>query len=216
MSYCAWQKERSMSDWIPHKRGKCPVANDAYVIVRWEGEECYGPNRADSWTWHTEDAPREYMEVETISKAYLDRLRAENERLKEELKSANTIIDRLNKREAAHIKRVRKAEEEKELRERLLDIKYAEGMESKVADLRAEVASLKEDVQRAIKQRDMWDKANSEARQQLAAANGRVEMLRDAIENLRKVKGRHNTELACNRLFAALSNLNEDRAKSDV
>jgi prefoldin subunit 5 len=51
-----------------------------------------------------------------------------------------------------------------------------------IADLRAEVASLT---------------------QQLAAANGRVEMLRDAIENLRKVKGRHNTELACNRLFAA-------------
>jgi polyhydroxyalkanoate synthesis regulator phasin len=51
--------------------------------------------------------------------------------------------------------------------------------------LRAEVASLKEDVQRAIKQRDMWDKANSEARQQLAAANGRVEMLREALTGLR-------------------------------
>lgn len=73
-----------MSDWIPHKRGKCPVAGDAYVIVRWEGEECYGPNRADSWTWHTEDAPREYMEVETVSKAHLARLRAEVASLKEE------------------------------------------------------------------------------------------------------------------------------------
>jgi prefoldin subunit 5 len=83
-------------------------------------------------------------------------------------------------------------------------------LDAEVQRLRAEVASLKEE-------HDKWkndfmaqngDLAESIAalrwtEQQLAAANGRVEMLRDAIENLRKVKGRHNTELACNRLFAA-------------
>lgn len=138
-----------MSDWIPHKRDQCPVAKDAYVIVRWEGEECYGPNRADNWTWGTEDAPHEYMEVETVSKAHLDRLRAE-------------------------------------------------------------VASLKEEL--ASEQR--WA---SDYMQQLAAANGRVEMLEPALRNLlwatterdKKNRIRQFDEFVDD-ANAALSNLNED------
>jgi hypothetical protein len=166
-----------MSDWIPHKRGKCPVANDAYVIVRWEGEECYGPNRADSWTWHTEDAPREYMEVETISKAYLDRLRAEVASLKET--------------ESAYY--------------RLLEV---EG-----SDVMVDTLNRIDDLT-----------------QQLAAANGRVEMLRQSMENIKRhaeFKDDRNVEcdyvwlsgvqrgqliLIADEVNAALCNLNEDSA----
>jgi chemotaxis regulatin CheY-phosphate phosphatase CheZ len=99
--------------------------------------------------------------------------------------------------------------------------------------LRAEVASLKEDLQRAIKQRDMWDKANSEAREQLAAANGRVEMLANVIKRAIELRvalwrnGDPDDDMMsddqiiakdhyASKWQAAISNLNEDRDKSDV
>jgi predicted nuclease with TOPRIM domain len=83
--------------------------------------------------------------------------------------------------------------------------------QSSISDLRAEVASLKSDLESYMRIANEEANENVSLTQQLAAADGRVEMLRDAIENLRKVKGRHNTELACNRLFAALSNLKETK-----
>jgi predicted RNase H-like nuclease (RuvC/YqgF family) len=89
-----------------------------------------------------------------------------------------------------------------------------------VESLRAEVASLKEELDEAYMSRNGWKwKAEkwlgdvNDLTQQLAAANGRVEVLRGALLSAREVldgEGCYPKTVA--KCDAALSNLNEDSA----
>jgi predicted RNase H-like nuclease (RuvC/YqgF family) len=93
-----------------------------------------------------------------------------------------------------------------------------------ISDLRAEVASLNEErdgVIETFNRQLMKDNALLGARvgeltQQLAAANGRVEMLRKALEHIESHTDSTNDGITYEICRAALSNLNEDRDKSDV
>jgi predicted RNase H-like nuclease (RuvC/YqgF family) len=90
---------------------------------------------------------------------------------------------------------------------------------SEIDRLRAEVASLKEERDKAIRQVDIdWVRRQEITRltQQLAAANGRVEMLRKALEHIESHTDSTNDGITYEICRAALSNLNEDRDKSDV
>jgi hypothetical protein len=86
-----------------------------------------------------------------------------------------------------------------------------------MADLRAEVASLKESLANAVNA-DWHNEKVESLTQQLAAANGRVEMLRKSLYLISVVeqwcggnlRPQDMVDIAIREARAALSNLNED------
>jgi predicted RNase H-like nuclease (RuvC/YqgF family) len=99
---------------------------------------------------------------------------------------------------------------------------HREYCQSEIDRLRAEIlylqkekASLKEERDKAIRQVDIdWVRRQEITRltQQLAAANGRVEMLRKALEHIESHTDSTNDGITYEICRAALSNLNEDSA----